>query len=451
MMLLHSCCSERDRRPSLRSHSALTTAKAFTVVLATTLLLSSLCPAQSFPLGRINISGSRRYTPQALAAALNLRTGQQTSQKQLEAASQRLTASGLFSNIEYRFGWAGDGAVVNFELRDNTNLIPVDFENFVWFTPNELATAIKRRLPLFTGVVPLSGDFNEQIIRALESILKSQKIEGRVVQIAHGSVNGAPQAMFYRVNDHQISINCCDFVGINHADPVALGEVARYIAKSPYEKSAVNTFIRTRLKEIYDSAGYLAAQIADPQVKISTQNPLETAIALSVQVTEGSHFKLAGVKWSGNHQFSSDELTAALSPALGEPANPVRLRDQLASVGELYSRRGYLRTTFEIVPQLKANGTATFVVQVKEGEQYRTGKVLFSGLDPRVADKALEAWTMKAGDIYDGTYPAQFMNHELNRVVPEDLEWEWTRREDIHEDAKSVDLYLDVTFKPRTP
>jgi hypothetical protein len=41
------------------------------------------------------------------------------------------------------------------------------------------------------------------------------------------------------------------------------------------------------------------------------------------------------------------------------------------------------------------------------------------------------------------------MNEDMNKVVPEDLTWEWTKREDVHEDLKTVDLYIEVNFKKR--
>jgi Surface antigen variable number repeat len=444
------CQGERGRRPSRTTPSTRTLPTTLLGILITLLFFASTAAsAQSFPLVRINITGSHRYTPRALASALKLRTGQQTSQKQLEAASQQLTASGLFSNVEFRFGWAGDGAVVNFDLRDNANLLPVDFENFVWFFPNELATAMKQRLPLFTGVVPLSGDFNQQILRALEQILAARKIEGRVVQIPQGPADGPPRAMFYRVEDHQVTTNCCEFVGTEHADTVALGEIARYVSKIRYEKSEVNRFIRTRLKDIYDSRGYLAAKAPDPQVKVTAQGPRHTTIALTVRVAEGLQYKLGDVTWTGNHAYTASELNEALQPTISKAVNLSRFRDQLSVIRDLYAKRGYLHARLDLVPQITRQSTANITVNVHEGDQYRTGKVFFSGLDPAYADNVLKAWTMRAGEIYDATYPTQFMNHDLNKVIPENLSWDWTRREDLHEDTKTVDLYLNVTFKPR--
>lgn len=441
-------CSEEELK-QLCTAARWTAIRFSSTILALILLLSLSSPAQSFPLERINISGSRRYSPQMIASALGLRTGQQTSQRQLEAASQRLTASGLFSSVEFRFGWTGKAAVVNFELRDNTTLLPVGFENFVWFSPNELTTTIKKRLPLFTGVVPLSGDFNRQILESLDSILKRRNIRGRVVQVPQGPTAGPPHAMFYRVAGHEITTTSADFPGAIHANPVALAEVAKYVTRSLYERSTIDAFIERRLQDIYETQGYLAAKISVPHVRVLSSSPEQTRIALLTSVAEGRQYKLSDIKWAGNQAYGSDELTRAMSHSLGQVANLSKFRDQLAAVRELYGQKGYLRANFTVSPEMKTNSTSVFKVAVHERDQYRTGKVLFSGLDPASADKILAAWKLRAGDIYDSSYASKFMNEDMNKLVPEELTWEWSKREDIHEDLKSVDLYLQVSFKKR--
>jgi outer membrane protein assembly factor BamA len=418
-------------------------------ILLLILLLSITSLSQSFPLERINISGSRRYSPQMIASALRLRTGQQTSQAQLEAASRRLTASGLFSKVEFRFGWTGKAAVVNFELRDNTTLLPVGFENFVWFSPNELTTTIKKRLPLFTGVVPLSGDFNRQILESLDSILKRRNIRGRVVQLPQGPTAGPPHAMFYRVDGHKITTVSADFPGAIHANAVALGEVEKYVTRSMYERSAIEAFTERRLKDIYETQGYLAAKIGVPEVRVLSSEPEQTRITLLTRVVEGRQYQVGGIQWAGNQAYGTDELTRAMSHSIGQVANLSKFRDQLAAVRELYRQKGYLRANFTVSLEIKTNATAVFKVTVHEGDQYRTGKVLFSGLDPANSDEILAAWKLRAGDAYDSTYVSKFMNKDMNKLVPEELTWEWTKREDVHEDLKTVDLYLQVDFKKR--
>jgi len=58
---------------------------------------------------------------------------------------------------------------------------PVVFDNFVWFTNDELVAAIKRAVPSFNGLAPDSGKMTEQISHALQSLLKEHQIEGTVV------------------------------------------------------------------------------------------------------------------------------------------------------------------------------------------------------------------------------------------------------------------------------
>jgi len=119
-------------------------------------LLSFVCVAQvpkatappdHFLLSQINATGSQRYSKADIVAALQLKTGTQVSQKDLQDASQRLGNSGLFQLVKYEFGWQGNGVVATFDLADATSFVPVGFENFVWFTPGELIRRSSRGYP----------------------------------------------------------------------------------------------------------------------------------------------------------------------------------------------------------------------------------------------------------------------------------------------------------------
>src|SRR4051795_11230364 len=83
-----------------------------------------------FPLVQVNISGSNRYSNTQILSALGLRTGQTIVQKDLEDASARLGSTGLFSLVKFRFGMVGSGVVANFDVADNTELVPVFFRSF---------------------------------------------------------------------------------------------------------------------------------------------------------------------------------------------------------------------------------------------------------------------------------------------------------------------------------
>ena len=375
---------------------------------------------------------------------MGLRAGQQCSEAQLQQVSSKLGNTGLFASVEFRFGWGTNGVVATFNVKDSTNLVPIGFENFVWFSRNALATSIKKKLPLFTGVVPLGGDYRDQIAKALEQILGEHTIKGSVVVIPQGKP-GHPEMMLYRVEGHDIKVVDCEFPGADHANKLEMLELTRYIERMRYEKSQVDAALPSRLKAIYDNEGFLAARFAPPELKIVSTSPDRTSISLSTTVTEGRQFTFSGVEWTGNTVYSKDDLSDALK-SVGQVASTSKFQDALANVRRLYGKRGYLGLNMEVTPELSRDGTARFAVRISEGSPYRVGRIEFTKIDESTISNIMAEWTMKPGDVYDATYPQLYMATQFGKHFP-GRKWEWRNVESLHEDAKTVDVTIEVSLE----
>src|SRR5579862_3145771 len=54
-------------------------------------------------LDAVEISGSKKFTSQQIAAAVGLRAGNIITREDLQAAADKLAALGVFSNVQYHF------------------------------------------------------------------------------------------------------------------------------------------------------------------------------------------------------------------------------------------------------------------------------------------------------------------------------------------------------------
>src|SRR5260370_31722416 len=63
---------------------------------------------------------------------------------------------------------------------DQSKLVPAHFENFVWFTDDELRTALQIRVPLFKQLLPVTGNLPDRVSEALQAILTEKQFPGRV-------------------------------------------------------------------------------------------------------------------------------------------------------------------------------------------------------------------------------------------------------------------------------
>src|SRR5450755_4806492 len=123
-------------------------------------------------LDSVEVSGSKRFSSGEIAAAIGLRAGTTINRDDLQGAADKLAATGLFSNIQFHFTTVETGVRVKYEVADVPE-VPVSFDNFPWFTDEELTAALKRTVLLFDGGAPQSGTILNAMSGALEKLVQS--------------------------------------------------------------------------------------------------------------------------------------------------------------------------------------------------------------------------------------------------------------------------------------
>src|SRR5205085_8571359 len=125
-------------------------------------------PSQTLKLDRIEFKGLERVKEAEALEKSGLQPGQSVTLDDVDAAANRLLESGLFKNLSYQVHGKSDKAIVTFTVIEQTWNMPVAFDNFVWFTNEELKKAIPRKVPAFDGTAPQAGGATEQISQAPE-------------------------------------------------------------------------------------------------------------------------------------------------------------------------------------------------------------------------------------------------------------------------------------------
>ncbi len=99
--------------------------------------------AAPFKLIALKITGTARYTDTEILAASGLQMGQNAADGDFKEAVRRLGESGLFSDVAYSYSSSSAGTKLELQLADidKSKLVPAHFENFVWFTDDELRAA----------------------------------------------------------------------------------------------------------------------------------------------------------------------------------------------------------------------------------------------------------------------------------------------------------------------
>jgi len=405
----------------------------------------------------VTISGSKRYSENDVIAATSLQIGTPVVEDDFKKAARRLGDLGVFSDIAYNYSYSSAGTKLILQVTDIEKFVPVRFEDFVWFSDEELLRRIKERAPMFNGELPLSGNLADRVSDVLQALLVENSIPGNVEYERAGQPDGPVDSIVFRVGEVLIQIRNVDFTGAGEAELPALKEAARRVFDREYSRSVLHALVEHQLLPVYYARGYLKAAFGQPQPRVIKKPGAEsddgprnlTIVDVAFPVSPGQQFKIKALQWSGNQLFPTDVLQKMVRAQPGDIANTVRISDNLRDIQKLYGSRGYVTTT--IKPEIEfddAAGTAQIHLEVKEGAQYHMGELEFRGLDNSLTAKLRNAWKIRPGDVYDATYLSEYLS-TAHKLLPSGLDWDVDSHVTANVRDKTVDI--DLVYSAKAP
>jgi outer membrane protein assembly factor BamA len=400
-------------------------------------------PGTKFNLASIKAVGSKVFTEGEIVEASGLHLNTQVDQQALLDAANRLIATGVFENVIYQFAPdATNNMTVTFQITDNKQTLPVTFENFVWFSRDQLNVKLHEHLPLYRENVPPAGAIHDQIKDVLQALLTANGIKGQVSFRLKAPENSPINGVVYRVEGIDVRVAELSFDGASPANLSALKEAGKSLLTTPYEEVIVHDFCPNNLRPLYLAKGFLKMQCGEPKIQIGSQNDQQVTLSLTLPLEEGILYKFAGASWTGNTAFSSADLQKFIPLKNGEIADAVKLEQGLGAMKSSYQAHGYLKLSYKLQAHLQQDNTASFEIQLQEGDLYHMGEFQVQGADPDRVAKLRKNWKLAAGGVFDASYLQQFMK-ELPRLVPERSRVR--ARTNIHEESKTVDVLLEIT------
>ncbi|HWW74046.1 MAG TPA: POTRA domain-containing protein [Pyrinomonadaceae bacterium] len=413
---------------------------------------------QSVKLEKIEFKGLERVTEAEALAKSGLTVGQTVSVDAVEAAADRLLASGLFANLSYKIKGTTDKAVLTFEVVEPKMTMPVRFDNFVWFTDEELAAAVRRKFPAFDGNAPEQGNAPELIRQALEDLLREKKIEGKVEYSLGADSSGRKVEHLFTVKGPGLRVCKLNYAGARAIAEETLVTKSAGIFDNDFSRAYVANYVESSLLPLYQERGYLRAAFSPPRA-VPDSSPECQGVAVTLTVDEGSIYVWKAAEWEGNAGLTADELNAALGMRPREIANVVKITNGLTRVRRAYGRKGYLGV--RITPASDTDDserTVTYRFRVEEGEQYRMGELTITGLDEVSANNLRGRWRLLHKDVYDEGYVDEFIKKAVPEFQKDALRngtpvpnFKVQGKATPDHDKHTVDVALDFKAEPAAP
>jgi outer membrane protein assembly factor BamA len=361
-------------------------------------------------LGEIEFLGLQRVQRDLALKETGLQPGQLVDHAAFETASRRLMETGYFLKATFEYKQVGEQMRVIYEVTERRWETPCVFDNFVWFTDQELIEIIRRDIPPFNGSAPEMGSVIERVTKTLNGLVQQKGLAGQVsYSLLSGDKNGAHVFSLIGV---PLPICSVELTGASVTAAPQLLKFVKPLIGSQYSRSQLKVTIENDLLSYYKQRGYLRAGFGQAQVKPSdgADKKCKNGVMVNLPVTEGSAYVWDKAEWTGNQALTAAALGGLLAMKSGAVADGQKIHSGLYAVREAYNKQGFIEAGLAGAPNFDdANLRVSYRIAVKEGRQYRMGQLLITGLPEKEIGKMQERWKLKPGDVFDASYPNDFV------------------------------------------
>lgn len=363
-------------------------------------------PSKTSKIAAITVVGARKFPADQIILATGLKTGDVVSAEQIQAGADRLAALGVFSTVNYHFTSKDETISLEFQVQEAPT-VPLLFDNFPWFTDDEIIAAIRHDVGMFAGEAPEGGAMIDEIAVALDKLLSSRHVRGTLTHQLVARPVGDGNVMLFRNEGPSLKVQTVQFGESLATDSEQLKDRVPDIMGQTYSRFAIDVFENEHVRPVYGSKGFLRAQIGPPQTHLTgpTDESGGSGVDVLIPITPGPVYSWIGASWRGNSAIPSTALDAMVQMKPGDIADEMKIEGMWRNIESQYASQGYLDAKVDAEPQFDdAAHKVSYHVSIEEGPQYHMGEMVVTGLSLDAEKLLRHAWQIAPGQIFDGDY-----------------------------------------------
>jgi outer membrane protein insertion porin family len=420
--------------------------RSVAMLVASALSATAAWAIDPFTVRDIRVEGLQRVEPGTIFASLPLRVGDTYNDERGSAAIRALFDLGLFKDV--RIDVSGDVLVVIVEERPT--IADVDFVGTKEFDKAALQKAL-REVGLADG-----RPYDKALADRAEQELKRQyvsrslynaQVVTTVTPIERNRVNltfTVTEGESARIREVRIVGNKAFSEGtlLDLFDQDAGGWMSWYTKSNQYSRAKLNADLET-LRSYYITRGYLEFRIDSTQVAIS---PDRQDLAITVNITEGEKFVVAGVKLEGNYLGREEEFKSLVTIQPGEPYNGEQVTETTKAFTDYFGTFGYAFARVQAEPEIdRTNNRVSLTLKAEPSRRVYVRRVAIGG-NNRTRDEVIRReFRQYEASWYDGD-KIKLSRDRVDRLgffTEVNVE-----TQEVPGSPDQVDLTINVTEKP---
>jgi outer membrane protein insertion porin family len=359
----------------------------------------------AFPLRAIHVRGNKNLPEPAIISVTGLTPNQNVGKADLDAAKDKLLATGMFETVAFQFEPGPDGqcCIANFDVAEVTALFPIQFEN-IPEPQADIQAFLKSHNPLYRPELPGTTQVIDFYARQIEQFLASRNHAGKVV----GSLVQTGKNEFkitFRSSESIPAISNVTFTGNKAISSVKLQNAINDVAfGQPFTRDSFRLLLDSQIRPLYDALGMIRVKF--PMVT-TEPDPRVKGVSVHVTVEESAVYKLDKVTISG----AGRELVNTAKIKTGDIVNFDEINLGLDRVKAELRRQGYMHVDGDVERQIDDKAMSVSVVlKIEKGAQYTFGKLTIEGLDLNGEPAVRKMWSVEEGKPFNALYPQYFLD-----------------------------------------
>jgi outer membrane protein insertion porin family len=383
---------------------------------ATALLLTASLGAHTQAIEtKLFFTGGAPYSDSDLSSVVGLHSGQLFNDNELQAGSQRLIDTGLFDSAALTATGKGPTRQARYTIKITPldKLLPASFENIVWYTPAELDTALRARVPLYRGLLPDSGTFADTVQSALTALLKEK---GITATLSHTTVEPTTEhpvrVVNFRIEKPEIKLASLNLIlETTSPEAVTASKVTLPRTGYAYNEGLSGDTIDDLLLAPSRRGGYIAARVEQLQ-RTYTDTASVHGVTVTASIVPGDPYKLSAITWQPSPVYTAADFNRDTKLHPGDLASAKSLADTEAPILLAYRKLGYMDAYLRVTPTLDAAAhTVAYNLTAVPGEPYHLNTIAAVGLSPAQQQVFDANWALKHGDPYSEPYVTTFLHN----------------------------------------
>lgn len=399
-----------------------------------------------FTVKDIRLEGLQRVEPGTVFATIGLKPGDTYSDERGSNAIRELFKLGLFKDVRIDV----NGNVLVVAVQERPTVADVDFVGAKEFDKAALQKAL-REIGLADGQA-----YDKALADRAEQELKRQYIgrslyNAQVVTTVTPLENNRVNLTFTVTEGEPARIKEVHVVGnkafsestlLDLFDQDSGGWLAWYTKSNQYSRTRFNGDLET-LRSYYITRGYLEFRIDSTQVAIS---PDRQTLTLTINISEGEKFVVAGVKLAGDYMGRDDEFRTLVTIRPGAPYNGEAVAATTKAFTDYFGTFGYAFARVKAEPEIdRVNNRVTLVLKAEASRRAYVRRIDIGG-NARTRDEVIRReFRQYEGAWYDGN-KIRASRDRIDRLgFFTDVNVDTV---DVPGSPDQVDLAVNVTEKP---